>query len=200
MQIEPLDLPGAWLCTHEGHVDDRGTFGEWFRPDLLAEATGREFTVRQGNHVVSARGVVRGVHFSRVPPGQAKYVYCTSGSILDIVVDLRDGSPTFGAHSALTLTATNRRAVFVAEGLGHAYLALEEATVAYLVSETYAPQHDGAVHPFDAELALPWGADPDSLILSPADRDAPDLATAKRDGLLPSYLESLTRYEELATP
>lgn len=199
MKIEPLEVSGAWQCTHVGHADDRGTFGEWFRGDLLAAATGRDFTVRQANHVVSARGVLRGIHFSRVPPGEAKYVYCTAGAILDIVVDLRDGSPTFGARAAVELTATNRRAVFVAEGLGHGYLALEDATtVNYLVSETYAPQHGGAVHPLDPELALPWGIDPASIVLSPADQTAAGLSTALEQGLLPRYADCLSRYQELS--
>lgn len=199
MDIEPLDVPGAWRCTHVGHADDRGRFGEWFRGDLLAQATGRDFAVRQANDVESSRGVLRGIHFSRVPPGEAKYVYCTSGAILDVVVDLREGSPTFGARDAVRLTADNRTAVFVAEGLGHGYLALEDATrVSYLVSETYAPQHSGAVNPLDPELALPWGVDPESVVLSPADRNAPDLAAARQQRTLPAYSDCLSRYQELS--
>src|SRR5947209_18016268 len=101
MDVEPLPIAGAWVLTPKQYGDDRGTFLEWFRADHLEAATGRAFAVRQANHSVSARGVVRGVHFADVPPGQAKLVYCPRGAVLDIVVDVRAGSPTYGEHVAV---------------------------------------------------------------------------------------------------
>src|SRR4051794_28027787 len=143
MRIEPMKIEGAWLCSPSVHADDRGVFLEWFRADVLAEVTGIDFRVAQANHSVSARGVVRGVHFSDVPPGQAKLVYCPNGSVLDAVIDIRVGSPTFGMTESVVLDDADRLAVFISEGLGHAFCAQSErASVTYLVSSTYDPQHE----------------------------------------------------------
>ena len=188
MQIDALDIAGAWLVQPKVHADDRGAFLEWFRADHLAAAVGTPFSVAQANHSISGRGVVRGVHFADVPPGQAKYVYCPSGAVLDVVVDLRVGSPTFGRHEAVRLDEENRRAVFIAEGLGHAFCALTDDTaVTYLVSSVFDPAVEHGVSPLDPELALPWPADV-PLRLSPKDEAAPSLAEAARTGLLPRYL------------
>ncbi len=99
MHIEELDIEGAWVVTPQIHGDDRGAFLEWFRSDRFREATGHDLKLTQANCSVSARGTVRGIHFADVPPGQAKYVQCFAGRILDVVVDIRVGSPTFGAGS-----------------------------------------------------------------------------------------------------
>src|SRR3954466_10750915 len=140
MKIEGLDVADAWVCTPQQFGDDRGVFLEWFRADHLAEATQRRFHVAQANHSVSRRGTVRGLHYADVPPGQAKYVYCSRGAILDVVVDIRHGSPTYGAHAAVRLDDTDRRGVFLSEGLAHGFCALTEtADVTYLVSTAYNP-------------------------------------------------------------
>ena len=105
---------------------------------------------------MSRRGVIRGIHFADVPPGQAKYVTCVRGAILDVVVDLRAGSPTFGQWVAVRLDE-RRRAVFLAEGLGHAFMALsDQATVLYLCSTPYAPGREHGVHPLDPEIGIDW--------------------------------------------
>ncbi|HET7725188.1 MAG TPA: dTDP-4-dehydrorhamnose 3,5-epimerase, partial [Propionibacteriaceae bacterium] len=133
MQIGPLAIAGSWLVEPSVYSDDRGSFLEWFRGDHLERAVGAPFSVAQANHSISSRGVVRGVHFADVPPGQAKYVYCPSGAVLDVIVDVRVGSPTYGRHVAVRLDDENRRAVFIAEGLGHAFCALSDAAaVTYL--------------------------------------------------------------------
>ncbi|HEX3898802.1 MAG TPA: dTDP-4-dehydrorhamnose 3,5-epimerase [Mycobacteriales bacterium] len=199
MRIEPLAVPDSWVCSPIIRRDDRGQFLEWHRGDLLAEATGRSFAVMQANHSVSARGVVRGIHLADVPAGQAKLVYCTSGAILDVIVDVRTGSPTYGAVDAVRLDAVDSRAVFISEGLGHAFCALtDDASVTYLVSTTYDPATERTVSPIDPALALPWPTDVGELRLSEKDRDAPSLAAAASAGLLPSYDACLARYAELA--
>jgi dTDP-4-dehydrorhamnose 3,5-epimerase len=199
VEIVPLGIPDTWLCNHRTHSDARGSFAEFLRTDHLSAATKREFSVLQANVVRSARGVLRGVHYTHLPVGQAKYVYCPSGSVLDVMVDIRVGSPTFGAHTVATLSADNGNAVFIAEGIGHAYLALEEdTTVTYLVSSLYAPDLDDGINPLDAELALPWPADLMPATLSPKDEQAPSLAAAAAAGRLPQYDDCLALYERLA--
>jgi dTDP-4-dehydrorhamnose 3,5-epimerase len=197
MHIEPLEIADAWVCTPRQFPDERGAFLEWFRADLLARATGRTFTVVQANHSVSRRGTLRGVHYADVPPGQAKYVYCPRGAVLDVVVDLRVGSPSYGKHAAVRLDDVTRTGVFISEGLGHAFCALSEtADVTYLVSTTYNPTAEHGLHPLDADLALPWPHDIGELVLSDKDQAAPTLADAAAAGALPSYEDCRARYEE----
>lgn len=190
MRIDPLPIDGAWTVTPRQHGDDRGTFLESFKSSALTAATGRPFTVAQVNHSVSAAGVLRGVHFADVPPGQAKYVTCVRGAVLDVVVDVRTGSPTFGAVETVRLDDADRRAVLLTEGLGHGFLALtDDATVVYLVSTEYDPAAEREVSPlsidWDPAPHLPAGiTDP---ILSAKDAAAPTLAQAAADGILPTY-------------
>jgi dTDP-4-dehydrorhamnose 3,5-epimerase len=195
VKIEPLAVPGAWLCTPRVHGDDRGMFLEWYRGDLLAAATGRRFDIVQANHSRSKRGVVRGIHFADVPPGQAKFVYCPAGSVLDVIVDLRVGSPTFGKVDSVVLDDVDRRAVFIAEGLGHGFCALQDDTaLTYLVSSVYQPEIERTVCPVDPDLSLPWPDDITELLLSDKDRDAPTLAAAVAAGELPSYDACVAAY------
>lgn len=127
-------------------------------------------------------------------PGQAKYVTCARGSGLDIVVDIRVGSPSFGAWDAVLLDEQDRRAVYLAEGLGHAFLALsDEATLLYLCSEGYAPQREHGVNPLDPDLAIAWPRDVEPL-LSAKDAAAPGLAEARDNGVLPAYDDCLAFY------
>jgi dTDP-4-dehydrorhamnose 3,5-epimerase len=197
VKIEALPIDGAWMCTPVVHGDDRGRFLEWLRIDLLVQATGRSFDVVQANHSVSARGVVRGVHFADVPPGQAKLIYCTGGAILDVVVDVRVGSPTFGAAESITLDAAQPRAVFLAEGLGHAFCALtDDASVTYLVSSLYNPTTERTVSPFDPSVAIPWGVDAGTAEVSARDAAAPSLEAAAAAGILPDYAQCLARYQD----
>ena len=118
MKIRPLSIDGAWEITPQQYGDPRGLFMEWYRFDRLAAAVGHPLRLAQANLSVSARGVVRGIHFADVPPGQAKYVTCVSGAVIDMVVDLRVGSPTFGQWEATRLDDVDRRALYLAEGLG----------------------------------------------------------------------------------
>jgi dTDP-4-dehydrorhamnose 3,5-epimerase len=187
--MEPMNIDGAWVFTPTLHRDDRGYFLEQFRAGELAETLGYWPETAQANCSVSRRGVIRGIHFSDVPPGQAKYVSCLQGAILDVVVDIRVGSPTFGRWEAIRLDDAGRRSLFLAEGLGHAFTALsEEATVLYLCSTGYAPGREHGVNPLDPAIGIEWpaGAEP---ILSAKDADAPTLAQAQAAGMLPDFAE-----------
>ena len=185
--MEPLSIDGAWTVTPAVHHDDRGAFFELFRADVQAKELGYWPPTAQANCSVSRRGVIRGIHFADVPPGQAKYVSCVSGAILDVVIDIRVGSPTFGQWEAVRLDETNRRSVYIAPGLGHAFAALsDQATVVYLCSEPYAPGHEHGINPLDPDLGITW---PDDVppVLSPKDVEAPGLREAGSLGLLPAY-------------
>ena len=197
MQIRELAVPDAYAVDLVPHGDARGRFTEWYRADLLAEATGTTLPLAQANHSVSARGALRGVHFALVPPGQAKYVYCPTGKVLDVVVDVRVGSPTFGVHDSVLLDSDQPRAVYLSEGLGHAFLSLSDhSSVTYLVSTGYSPGREFGVDPMDPELDLPWPADVE-FELSAKDLAAPTLAEAAEQGLLPTMAQCAARYAEL---
>ena len=141
--------------------------------------------------------MLRGVHSALVPPGQAKYVYCPAGLVLDVVVDIRVGSPTFGAHDAVVLDSEQPRAVYLAEGLGHAFVSLaDRSSVTYLVSTGYSPGREFGIHPLDPALDLPWPADLE-FELSAKDTAAPTLAEACEQGLLPTMEQCTARYAEL---
>ncbi len=191
-----MSIEGSWSFTPRLHGDDRGVFLESYRADALLEATGAALEVAQVNTSVSGAGALRGVHFSDVPPGQAKYVSCSVGAVLDVVVDVRTGSPTFGAWESIVLDDVDRRAVFLTEGLGHAFLSLADgSTVTYLCSTPYAPGREHGIDPLDAAVGIEWptvGRDgqPLSLALSPKDAAAPSLARAAQEGLLPTWEES----------
>ena len=199
MQVRPLDVPDAFEFTPVQHPDDRGVFLEWFKAGPLEAAVGHPLALAQANVSVSRRGTVRGIHFADVPPSQAKYVTCVAGALLDVVVDIRVGSPTFGAWEAVRLDTDNRKALYVAEGLGHVFMALEDATaVSYLCSTGYAPGREHGITPLDPDLGIDWPADVEPL-LSPKDTAAPTLAQARADGLLPSYDECRAYYASLRT-
>jgi epimerase EvaD len=197
MQVKELSVAGAWEFTPRVFGDDRGIFLEWFKAEAVQAAIGHPFGVVQANHSVSRRGVLRGIHYASVPPSQAKYVYCPQGAVLDVIVDIRVGSPTFGEWDSVRLDAEDRRAVYISEGLGHAFLALEDdTTVTYLCSTGYNPTGEFGTSPLDPALDLPWISDID-LVISDKDRDAPTLAEARDRGLLPDYADCLAFYESL---
>src|SRR6201987_5288228 len=187
--MEPISIGGAWTYTPALHRDDRGCFLEWFRAAELSESLGYRPGGAQANCSVPRRGVVRGVHFASVPPGQAKSVTCVSGAVLDVIVDVRVGSPTYGRWEAVPLDDTSRRAVFLAEGLGHAFTAVsDEATVIYLCSTPYSPGGEHGVPPLDPDIGMEGPGDTEP-VLSGKDAGAPTLDEARRAGLLPVYAD-----------
>ncbi|GGZ64313.1 dTDP-4-dehydrorhamnose 3,5-epimerase [Streptomyces inusitatus] len=198
--MKSLSIEGAWLYEPILHTDDRGSFLEVFQRDAFQLATGRRLELAQVNCSVSRLGVIRGVHFADLPPGQAKYVTCLQGAVRDVIVDLRPGSPTYRTWEAVELDDVSRRAVFLSEGLGHAFQAVtDEATVMYLTTASYRPAHEHGIDPLDPELAIAWLPDAEP-VLSGKDTSAPSLAEAEAMGLLPAYEDCLRHLSSLANP
>lgn len=198
MQIRELSVPDSYEITPVQRQDDRGVFLEWYRHDLMQEAVGHPLRLRQGNTSVSKRGVVRGIHFADIPPSQAKYVTVTRGAVLDFVIDIRTGSPTFGEWDSVRLDDVDRKAIYLGEGLGHAFVALsDDATVSYLVSDTYSPTREHGINPLDSDIGLVFPAEAGELVLSPKDVEAPSLTDAAAQNLLPSWDEARAFYDSL---
>jgi dTDP-4-dehydrorhamnose 3,5-epimerase len=194
MDVRELDIPGAWEITPAVHGDSRGLFFEWLTDREFSAFAGHRLDVRQANCSVSAAGVLRGLHFAQLPPSQAKYVTCVSGSVFDVVVDIRSGSPTFGRWAAVLLDDTERRTIYISEGLAHGFLALQDnSTVMYLCSSEYNPQREHTICATDPALGIDWplvgGAAPS---LSDRDATAPGLDEVRAAGLLPSWDETQT--------
>lgn len=192
MDVRELAVAGAWQFTPRQFGDDRGVFLEWFKSSEFEKAVGKPLDLAQANCSVSAAGVLRGIHFTQHPPGQAKYVTCVRGAFLDVVVDLRRGSPTFGTWDSVVLDDVDRRAVYLSEGLGHAILSLEDgSTVMYLCSIEYAPDLDHDLDALDPAIGIDWptvgrtGA-PLDFVRSAKDLAAPTLAELGKSGRLPS--------------
>jgi dTDP-4-dehydrorhamnose 3,5-epimerase len=198
--MDSLRIDGAWMLEPKLFPDERGNFHEWFKAPEFAGTIGHDFRMAQANCSISVRGAIRGIHYADVPPSQAKHIKCVRGAILDIIVDIRVGSPTFGRWESVRLDDQTHRAVYIAEGLGHAFMALtDDATVVYLCSEAYAPAREHGIHPLDPQLAIDWPADIEPL-LSPKDAAAPTLAEAYERDLLPSYQDCTAFYAKLCGP
>lgn len=199
MDVKELSIAGSFEITPKQFGDSRGAFMEYFKADVLSEAIGHSFELVQANCSVSSAGVLRGVHFADVPPGQAKYVTCARGAVLDVVVDIRVGSPTFGQWDSVLLDTLDRKAIYVGEGLGHAFMALtDDATVLYLCSAGYNPTGEHGIHPLCPDVGIDWPTTaPDGSALerhlSDKDTAAPTLLEAKDQGLLPTY-DSVSDY------
>jgi len=188
MKVNELKIEGAWEFVPVQHGDPRGVFVEWYRFEQVEAVAGHPLRLAQANLSTSVAGTVRGIHFAQVPPGQAKYVTCVRGALLDVIVDLRVGSPTFGEWTSVRLDEAERNAVYVAEGLGHGFCALtEDVTISYLCSEVYNPTREFAVNALDPQLGIEWPVE--SPLLSARDAAAPSLAEALDQGLLPSYAD-----------
>lgn len=173
-ELTPLAIEGAWLYKAPVHKDPRGYFIEWFRNDFILKAIGRDFSVAQGNVSDSRLGVVRGIHFSVAKAGQAKWVTCTSGSIYDVVVDIRPNSKTFKKWIGIEIISGTGVSLLISEGLGHAFLSLEEnTTISYLLTSPYSPSEELAINPKDPEIGITWPLS--SLKFSEKDEHAPYL-------------------------
>jgi NDP-hexose 3,5-(Or5-) epimerase len=197
MKITEMAVPNAYRIMPERHVDRRGHFFEAFRSDVLSEAIGYPFVIGQANYSSSRRNTVRGIHGTTIPPGQAKLVTCVRGAVLDVVVDLRVGSPTFGTVEMTRQDEESGVAVYLADGLGHAFHALtDDACMSYLCSEEYIPGTMIEINPLDPDIGIPWGLT-EPPIMSEKDAAAPTLAAAASAGLLPTYEDCLAHYAAL---
>jgi dTDP-4-dehydrorhamnose 3,5-epimerase len=192
MKVRELAVPGAWEITPTVHGDSRGMFFEWLTDRGFSSFAGHHLDVRQANCSVSSAGVLRGVHYAQVPPSQAKYVTCVRGAVFDVVVDIRLGSPTFGQWDSVLLDDADRRTIYISEGLGHGFLALQDnSTVMYLCSSEYDPQREHTICATDSALGIDWplvnGSAP---TLSDRDAAAPSLDEVRASGLLPTWEET----------
>ncbi len=188
MKTSALKISGSWLIEFQKFEDSRGYFYESFKEEDFKKQIGRKLSIKQTNTSSSSKGSVRGIHYALVPPSQAKLVQCQRGSIKDYVIDIRVGSPTFGEFEKIELSENSPTAIFIEEGLAHAFVALENNTiVTYYVSEKFNPEREKGINPFDKTLNVKW---PDlELILSEKDKSAISLDEAKNQGLLPSFDE-----------
>jgi dTDP-4-dehydrorhamnose 3,5-epimerase len=177
MKVVPVRLEGPVIIEPVVHRDERGFFMETYRRSVLADAGIHDDFV-QDNHSRSARGIVRGIHYQ---PGMAKLVRCSRGAILDVAVDLRRGSPTFGEWEGVRLDDENLRQFYCPDGFGHAFCVLSEsADVIYRCSSYYDPETEGGVAYDDPDIGIEWPADLE-LVASDRDRSAPRLAEAEPD-------------------
>jgi dTDP-4-dehydrorhamnose 3,5-epimerase len=183
-EIKPLGISGAWVIESNVHGDDRGFFREWFQSERLKDLTSFDFQVKQANLSMSNKGVVRGIHYSLSSVGQAKLVTCARGLIWDVVIDIRPNSPTFRKWIATELRPESGTSVFISEGLGHAFMALEnESVISYLLSSPYSPKEEFAINPLDPEINIEWPGT--KLSFSARDKAAPFLKDAQ---LVQTYL------------
>ena len=186
MELTPLGIVGAWLVESPVWRDDRGFLREWFKAEDVKSATGREFGIEQANISVSSKGTLRGIHYSIAPRGQAKWITCVSGAIQDVIVDIRPHSKTFGQWIDVELQGDSGKAVFISEGLGHVFLALEDnTTVAYLASTPFSPTDEYEINPLDQKIGVSWKINVGNLKISDKDKSAPTLPERLLEGKLP---------------
>ena len=180
MKFTPQSITDVVLIEPTVHGDNRGYFIETFRQDLFEEAVGYQINFIQDNESKSTKGVLRGLHYQLPPYPQAKLVRVIKGSVLDVAVDIRKSSPTFGQHVSVELTADNKHQLFVPHGFAHGFIVLSDnATFTYKADNYYAPEHDRGIAFDDQDLAIDWRLPLESLQLSEKDRKQPTLANAK---------------------
>lgn len=186
MIVETLEIEGPLVLTPKRHGDDRGFFSEVYSKPRLAEA-GITADFVQDNHSFSAqRGVIRGLHFQTPPHAQGKLVRVTRGAVLDVIVDIRHGSPTFGRHVSVELSAENWKQFWVPAGFAHAFCTLtENVEFLYKVTDVYAPDCDRGLAFDDPDLGIEWPIDPAEAILSDKDRRHPRLKDMPADFTYP---------------
>lgn len=189
MEIKSLGIEGAWQASSLIFTDNRGYFSEWFKHNEINEITGMNFSVAQANISQSNKGVVRGIHYSLSDKGQSKWITCSAGHILDFIIDIRPESPTYKKFVQVDLKAGEGRAVLIGNGLGHAFLSLEDGSVvSYLLDSPYSPSEEFEINPMDPELGIDWQlglVGGMGVIMSPKDSLAPTLAERLAQGKLP---------------
>jgi dTDP-4-dehydrorhamnose 3,5-epimerase len=186
MKLTSLGIDGAWVAESPVWSDERGFFREWFKSEDVLAATVINFSIQQANISQSQRGVIRGIHYSLAPEGQAKWVTCVNGGIRDVIVDIRPSSPTFEKSVFVDLNGLDGRAVLIGPGLGHGFASLaDSSTIAYLLSSPYSPTEEFEINPMDPKLGIDWGMDLSELKISEKDKNAPTLAERLAEEKLP---------------
>ena len=176
MNFTRTDIPDVVIIEPKVHGDDRGYFVETFRQDKLEEFLGYKINFCQDNESKSSRGVLRGLHYQLAPDAQTKLVRVIQGSVLDVAVDIRKGSPTFGQHVAVELTSENKRQLLVPRGFAHGFVVLEDDTVfAYKVDSYYSPENDRGIAFDDIDLNIDWEVPHSEINLSAKDKVQPKL-------------------------
>lgn len=170
MKFTPTELKDVWLIEPQRHADARGYFCETFRRNEFEHTVGRSVDFVQENESLSSRGVVRGLHYQAGEAAQAKLVRVSEGSIIDVAVDLRRNSPTFGRHISVELSAENGRQLFIPRGFAHGFAVLSEtARFQYKVDNYYCPEAERTLRLDDPALAIEWPFEKDAMLLSPKD-------------------------------
>ena len=179
MECTRLAIPDVILCEPQVFGDDRGYFAETFRADKLVDFLGYKIKFCQDNESKSSYGVLRGLHYQLAPHAQTKLVRVITGRVLDVAVDIRKGSPSFGKHVAVELTGENKKQLLVPRGFAHGFIVLsEEATFAYKVDNYYSPECDRGIAFNDASLNIDWGLKIEEMKLSEKDRKQPNFENA----------------------
>lgn len=185
MKTLELSIPGCWVVEPDIYEDARGKFYEWYQDSTFISKTNSEFKLAQANCSISNRGVVRGIHFTSLEPGQSKFVTVFKGKVFDVLVDLRKNSPTFGKWESVILEADSPKSVYIPWGVGHGFMALEDDTVfAYLCDARYNPKNEFDLNAFDKTVNVDWPKGIE-IIQSPKDRNAKTLEQLM--GVLPSF-------------
>lgn len=175
MNVIPTDIPGVLIIEPKVFADSRGYFFESFNQHDFVAATGLDICFVQDNESRSQQGVMRGLHFQNPPFAQSKLIRCVEGAVLDVAVDIRRSSPTYGRHVAVELSALNHRQLFLPKGMAHGFAVLSPwATVQYKCDEYYHPEAEGGVSLLDTSLNIPWPFSPADAILSAKDLNRPD--------------------------
>ncbi|MEP1034505.1 dTDP-4-dehydrorhamnose 3,5-epimerase [Ekhidna sp.] len=182
MKIEKTNLKDCLIVEPDIFEDERGYFYEGFNSEKFRKSTGIDFLVKQINQSRSSKGVLRGLHFQTKEKSQAKLVTCLEGELLDVAVDLRSDSMTFGQYCIVRLSAHNKKQLYIPRGMAHGFLVLSEhAKLMYLVDELYSKEHDSGIIYNDPEINISWGVSEDEIILSEKDQNLPSFKQTKLD-------------------
>lgn len=190
MKFSRLKIPEIIVCESNIYKDDRGYFIESFRKDKLESFVGHKIFFCQENESRSFKGVLRGLHYQLPPHAQTKLVRVVKGAILDVAVDIRKGSPTFGEHISLKLTSDNKKQLFIPRGFAHGFVVLsEEAIVNYKIDNYYHPKSQRGIAFDDKFLGIDWTINKDSILISNQDKNHPNLENAEFFNFRPNLYE-----------